>query len=125
MASNDFNKPLSASLISSNGAQIALANGVVTLAESLTLENGIYMVVYSAQFDRNSTGIRVLGDNDTIPSGPRNGVVTQDPISSNAYTTMKMTKIVNSNNSTINLYCYQNSGAALNVWTKIEAIRLV
>ena len=124
MASTTVNKPLTASYIASTGAQVSLANGVSTKAESLAVEAGIYLVIMSAQFDKNATGIRSIGNNSAVPSGQRNGVVTVNNVGSGQYATVKCSFIANTPGTTFDCYCYQNSGSALDVWTKIEAIRL-
>lgn len=121
---DDISELSKSSYISSDGATQSLPNGVATLIESINVEPGTYIVLMSAQFDANATGKRSVGNNNTIPSGPRNGVTTVDAVSGGTYTTIQHIDIYYSGGGNINCYCYQNSGAALTVWTKIQAIRL-
>lgn len=124
MASNDFNKPLSVNYVSSDGATKTLPNATPTLMESLNIEPGVYVIVMSAQFTTNGTGLRAVGNNANIPTGPRNGVTSAIPYAG-TYTTIQHTDIYYSAGGTVNCYCYQNSGSPLDVWTKIQAIRII
>lgn len=123
MATSPFNKPLSANYVSSDGATKTLPHATPTLMESLNLEPGVYVITMSAQFATNGTGLRAVGNNATIPTGPRNGVTSAIPYAG-TYTTIQHTDIYYSAGGAVNCYCYQNSGGPLDVWTKIQAIRI-
>lgn len=109
--------------MATDGVNISVPNATTTMAETLQLGTGKYIVIFSAQFDKVANGMRVLGNNISIPAGPRNGVVAVNSVGTGAYTTVKFPFVVNSTNSTVALYVYQDSGSAIGVWTKIEAIK--
>lgn len=124
MASSDFSKPLSVNYVSSDGATKTLPTATLTLVESLNLEPGVYIIAMSAQFAANGTGLRAVGNNANVPAGPRNGTTTAIPYAG-TYTTIQHIDIYYSAGGATNCYCYQNSGGPLDVWTKIQAIRII
>ena len=123
MATGITNKPLSANYVSSDGATKTLPHGTPTLVESLNLEPGVYVITMSAQFATSGQGLRAVGNNASIPAGPRNGTTMAIPYGG-TYTTIQHTDIYYSAGGAVNCYCYQNSGGPLDVWTKIQAIRI-
>ena len=104
-----------------SGSVSSISNATHTDVLSATLPAGTYVIVRGCDFNSNSTGVRrVAKDN----SSGRNAYVIVNAVSG-FDTVIQYTEIITLSVQTeIKCNVYQNSGAAMNIWPYMYAVRI-
>lgn len=94
-----------------------------TVITSVNLTPGVYIVTGTVEFQQNATGIRTIIFSTSYQGSALTGVST-NAVNGNI-TRLQKTRILSiTNDTTMNLYAYQNSGSALNCSGAIEYVKL-
>ena len=112
-------------IASDNPSATSVASGTVTKVASVVLSKGIWLTLVFADWAANANGIRRISIADSMTPG-RTSAVTSVPVASPAEHYMNLPNFisVSADNYEFAEYAYQDSGSALNVWPRIEAIKI-
>ena len=119
---DNLNNRLSNFYFSTNNAK-SIPNDEQTIVESVTLEEGFYLLYFSTIFKQNETGYRLISINTGLSTTP--DATMGCDASKNAGTRVEKIRLAKpSSTTTFNFYLKQNSGAALNVDYVAKVIKL-
>ena len=109
-------------ILSITPSSVSVPNNSVTQIATLTVGSGTWWIRGIGNWTGGSGYRMIMFENSSIPT---RGLANTTPGTSATATTHELTRVVNySSSSTVTLYAWQNSGAALSVWPKIEAVRI-
>lgn len=109
-------------ILSITPSSVSVPNNSVTQIATLTVGAGTWWVRGIGNWTGGSGYRMIMFENSTSPT---RGLANTTPGTSATATTHELTRVVNySSSATVTLYAWQNSGAALSVWPKIEAVRI-
>ena len=109
-------------VLSVTPSSVSVPNNSVTQIATLSVGGGTWWIRGIGNWTGGS-GYRMIMFEGT--TSPTRGLANTTPGTSATATTHELTRVVNySSSATVTLYAWQNSGAALSVWPKIEAVRI-
>lgn len=110
-------------VLSVTPSSVSVPNTSVTQIATLTVGGGTWWIRGVGNWGSGGSGYRmIMFENSTSPT---RGLANTTPGTSATATTHELTRTVSySGSTTVNLYGWQNSGGNLNVWPKIEAVRI-
>lgn len=110
-------------VLSVTPSSVSVPNNSVTQIATLSVGGGTWWIRGVGNWGSGGSGYRmIMFENSTSPT---RGLANTTPGTSATATTHELTRVVNySSSATVTLYAWQNSGAALSVWPKIEAVRI-
>lgn len=109
-------------VLSVTPSSVSVPNNSVTQIATLSVGGGTWWIRGIGNWTGGSGYRMIMFENSTSPT---RGLANTTPGTSATATTHELTRVVNySSSATVTLYAWQNSGSALSVWPKIEAVRI-
>lgn len=110
-------------VLSVTPSSVSVPNSSVTQIATLSVGGGTWWIRGVGNWGSSGSGYRMIMFEGT--TSPTRGLANTTPGTSATATTHELTRVVNySSSATVTLYAWQNSGSALSVWPKIEAVRI-
>lgn len=103
-------------------SSVSIPNGEGTVCSTVSLTSGVWLVIGSGDWAVNDTGYRQIAFASGTNPDRRKAATTMGIAGKEAY--VQVSQIIATTGETVSLYALQNSGAALNVYPFLYAVRL-
>lgn len=113
---------LANNLIVSEQGVVSVPNSTATICYSITLTRGKWLVIGCGDWAANGTGYRQIAFASGLNPDRRRAVTTMGIAEKEAY--QQVSQFISTTGETVTLYALQNSGAALNVYPTLYAMRI-